>query len=333
VFAIFTNLSNVATAMTMFHEHMLVPIELAGQRLDKVAAQMFDDFSRAELARFIESGDLKVDGQCLKGKHKLLGGERLELEVERANREAWDEAEPIELDLIYEDEHLLVINKPAGLVVHPGAGNRSGTLVNGLLHYRAELAQLPRAGVVHRLDKDTSGIMVVAASARGFRRLTSAIQAREIHRAYVAVSEGRMVAGADIAKPIGRDPHVRTRQAVRDDGKPAFTSVRVLERYRIHTLVKAELESGRTHQIRVHMQSIGHPLVGDSRYGARGKVPTGASQETLDCIRAFKRQALHAEQLCFLHPESDSEMTFTAPWPVDFAELVDVLRQDAVDRE
>jgi 23S rRNA pseudouridine1911/1915/1917 synthase len=314
--------------MTMIREQNHVPFELAGQRLDKVAAQLFDNFSRAELARYIGTGALVADGEHLKAKYKVLGGELLELEVERISPEAWDAAEPIALDVLYEDEHLLIINKPVGLVVHPGAGNRAGTLVNGLLHYRPALGELPRAGVVHRLDKDTSGIMVVAASGLGFKELSAAIQTRQVHRAYSAVCEGRMVAGLDIAKAIGRDPHVRTRQAVRDDGKAAFTAIRVVQRFRAQTLVSARLESGRTHQIRVHMQSIGHPLLGDSRYGARARVPLAASSETLDCIRGFKRQALHARELRFVHPGNGENVEFRAPWPADFSTLVDVLRAD-----
>lgn len=314
--------------MTLICEQNFVPLELAGERLDKVAAQLFDRFSRAELARYIAAGHLKVDGQMYKAKAKVLGGELLELQVEHESRESWDEAEAIALDVVYEDEHVLVINKPAGLVVHPGAGNRTGTLVNGLLHYRPELGGLARAGVVHRLDKDTSGVMVVAASALGFKRLSESISARTVYRAYTAVCEGRLVAGVDIDRPLGRDRHVRTRQAVRDDGKPAYTSVRVVRRFRVHTLVKARLETGRTHQIRVHMQSIGHPLLGDARYGARGRLPVAASSETIETIRGFKRQALHAQELRFGHPDTGEEVSFSAPLPADLSQLIEILRLD-----
>lgn len=305
-----------------------VPAELAGARLDKAAAELFADFSRAELTRWINAGQLTVDGGTCKPKSKLVGGELLELQAERQIREAWHQAESLPLDLLYEDEHLVVLNKPAGLVVHPGAGNPAGTLVNALLGYRAELGNLPRAGVVHRLDKDTSGVMVVAASDVAQLRLTRMIAARRIDRFYVAVCEGRMVGGQDIDKPIGRDPHVRTRQAVREDGKPALTEVRVRERYRSHTLVDAKLHTGRTHQIRVHMSSIGYPLVGDRRYGARGKVPQGAAPQLIELIHSFPRQALHAWRLCFEHPVTLAEVDIEAPWPEDFAQLVEGLQSD-----
>ena len=212
--------------------------------------------------------------------------------------------------------------------MHPGAGNPAGTLVNGLLHYKPSLGELPRAGVVHRLDKDTSGVMVVAASQLAQVRLTRMIQAREVHRLYVCVCEGRMVAGQDVDRPIGRHLTVRTRQAIREDGKPAFTEFRVRERYRAHTLVDARLQTGRTHQIRVHAQSIGYPLVGDKRYGARGRLPPGASQALTQCVKNVSRQALHAWQLEFAHPVTEARMSFEAPWAPDFAALVEALRDD-----
>jgi 23S rRNA pseudouridine1911/1915/1917 synthase len=315
--------------MSSININMVVPAEHAGERLDRVAAQLFTDFSRMELARWISAGELTVDGNALKPKSKLHGGETLALSAKREQREAWQEPQAIELNVLYEDEHLLVINKPEGLVVHPGAGNPSGTLVNGLLHYRPELTRLPRAGVVHRLDKDTSGVMVVAASEISQLKLTRMIQSRKVRRRYACVCEGRMVSGQDVDKPIGRDPHVRTRQAVRDDGKTAFTEFRVRERFRAHTLVDAKLHTGRTHQIRVHLQSIGYPLVGDRRYGARGRLPQGSEPELITLVQNFSRQALHAWYLSFVHPFSDEELTFEAPWAADFDALVKGLRTDA----
>ncbi len=315
--------------MDPIEQDAVVPAEYAGERLDWIAAQLFSDYSRAQLTRWISSGELTVDGREVKPKTKLVGGEQLALVADAPLRESWDDAEALSLNLLFEDEHVLVINKPAGLVVHPGAGNPSGTLVNGLLHHRPELAHLPRAGVVHRLDKDTSGVMVVAASQPALQALTRMIANREFERIYVAVCEGRMVAGKDIDAPIGRDPHVRTRQAVREDGKPALTEVRVRERYRSHTLVEAKLHTGRTHQIRVHMQSIGYPLVGDRRYGARGKVPPGAEPALIERLHGFPRQALHAEELGFVHPVAEEWLEFVAPWPADFADLVEALRDDA----
>ena len=315
--------------MDRINEQTVVPAEYAGERLDRTAAALFSDYSRAELTRWIGAGELTVDGQVAKAKAKVRGGETLCLLAARQVREAWQEAQPIALDIVYEDDHVLIVNKPAGLVVHPGAGNPAGTLVNGLLHYRPALGELPRAGVVHPLDKDTSGIMVVAASQTAQVRLTKMIQARQVHRVYACVCEGRMVAGQDVDRPIGRHPQVRTRQAVREDGKPAQTEFRVRERYRAHTLIDAKLHTGRTHQIRVHAQSIGYPLVGDKRYGARGRLPAGASADLAACIQAFGRQALHAWQLEFMHPVEETRIAFEAPWAQDFARLVDALRHDA----
>ncbi len=312
------------------HEAIVdVPPELAGQRLDKVAAQLFPDFSRTELTRWISAGSLRVDGVPAKPKVKLAGGERLELRAALEPREDWRSAEALPLNVLFEDDDVLVLDKPAGLVVHPGAGNASGTLVNALLHHRPALAALPRAGVVHRLDKDTSGVMVVAASPAAQRALTRQIAERAVHRCYVCLAEGRMVAGMNVDKPIGRDPHVRTRQAVRDDGKPAYTELRVLERLRAHTLVEAVLGTGRTHQIRVHMQSVGYPLVGDKRYGARGRVPPGAAPALIEALHGFGRQALHAWQLEFTHPVRETELLrFDAPLPDDFERLLTQLRDD-----
>ncbi len=315
--------------MSRIDQDVEVPSSLAGERFDWIAAQLFADFSRAQLSRWISSGELTVDGAQLKPKVRLSGGETLALHANMPRKASWDAAEALVLDVLYEDDSVLVINKPAGLVVHPGAGNLEGTLVNGLLHRRPELAHLARAGVVHRLDKDTSGVMVVAASPAAQLKLTKMIAAREFERTYVAVCEGRMVAGQDIDQPIGRDPKVRTRQAVREDGKPAQTSVRVRERFRSHTLIEARLHTGRTHQIRVHLQSIGYPLVGDRRYGARGRVPPGASAELIATLHGFARQALHAETLGFVHPEREEWLEFEAPWPEDFSNLVDQLRDDA----
>jgi 23S rRNA pseudouridine1911/1915/1917 synthase len=300
-----------------------------------VAAILFDEFSRALLTRWMSEGALTVDGLVVKPKTKLIGGERLALDAQAAPVEDWASAQPIEFSVLYEDEDLLVIDKPAGLVVHPGAGNPDGTLVNGLLAHRPALAGLPRAGIVHRLDKETSGLLVVAASLQAHTQLVRDLQARAIERRYLAVSEGRMVAGRDIDAPIGRDPRSRVRQAVREDGKPALTRVRVQERYRVHTLIEAQLATGRTHQIRVHLASIGYPLVGDRRYGARGRLPPGADADLIECLRTFPRQALHAWVLGLNHPASGEPLEFTAPIPGDLTQLIEALRADqaAHDRE
>jgi 23S rRNA pseudouridine1911/1915/1917 synthase len=305
-----------------------VPPELGGERVDKAAAVLFDEFSRATLAVWIGSGALTVNGRQVKPKLRLTGGERLEVDAVLLPKEDWATAQALEFRVLHEDEDLLVIGKPAGLVVHPGAGNRDGTLVNGLLAHRPDLDRLPRAGIVHRLDKDTSGLMVVAGSPTAHRQLVRALEARLIERRYLAVTEGRMVGGRVVDAPIGRDPQQRTRQKVRPDGKPARTSVRVRERFRVHTLVEAQLATGRTHQIRVHLASIGFPLVGDRRYGARGRVPPAASAELVDRLQSFPRQALHAWRLDFAHPVSNLPLSFTDPMPEDMTELVEALRQD-----
>lgn len=314
--------------MATLIRQLIVPAEYAGQRLDKVAATLLDEFSRVEVSKWIKEGSLTLDGQIVLPKLKLKGGETLALDAERTQREAWQEAQAIELDIVYQDEDVLVINKPVGLVVHPGAGNPSGTLVNGLLHHKAELSSLPRAGIVHRLDKDTSGLMVVAGSPAAFTVLTAAVAERTMTRQYLAICEGRMISGQDIDLPIGRDPQSRTRQAVREDGKPAFTEVRVEERFRVHTLVRAKLQTGRTHQIRVHMAHVGHPLVGDTRYGAKRRLPAGGSEALTTRLRQFPRQALHARGLGFRHPISNEWLDFVVDLPPDMSELVELLRDD-----
>ena len=306
-----------------------VPPEWAGERVDKAAAALFAEFSRSELNFWLKSGELTLDGQACKPKTKLVGGELLSLHARPRERESWESAQQLDFSIVFEDEHIIVIDKPAGLVVHPGAGNPDGTLVNGLLHHREALKLLPRAGVVHRLDKDTSGLMVVAASQLGLQRLSEQVREKSMHRKYLAIAEGRMVAGQDVDAPIGRHPQQRTRQAIRDDGKPAQTRFRVEQRFRAHTLVAAELFTGRTHQIRVHLQSIGYPLVGDSRYGARRRLPAGANPELVALLQHFPRQALHAYELTFQHPEDFASVAFETPMPEDMQQLVEALAVDA----
>ena len=308
-----------------------VPAELAGMRIDRAAAALFDEFSRALLSQWIQQGALTVDGAVVKPKARLHGGETLVLDAELTPREEWSAADPVAFSVIHRDAHLLVVDKPAGVVVHPGAGNARGTLVNGLLHEFPELAVLPRAGIVHRLDKDTSGLMLVARTTEAQHALGRLLGRREVSRRYLAVVEGVLDAGTDIDAPIGRDPLRRTRQAVRLDGRAALTRVRVLERFRAHTLIEAILETGRTHQIRVHLASVRHPLVGDSRYGARRRVPASASDRTLAMLRSFSRQALHAWQLRFMHPVSGREVKLRADPPDDLQALIEVLRGDAED--
>lgn len=306
-----------------------VPLAKAGGRVDQVAAALFVDYSRVLLKGWIEQGALRVDGAQVKPRTRLLGGETLTLRATLTEREDWQLAQAIPFEVIYEDDWVLVINKPAGLVVHPGAGNRDGTLVNGLLEYRRDLSLLPRAGIVHRLDKDTSGLMLVAASLPAHGRLVEQLAARTVSRIYQALVEGVMVAGREINLPIGRHPQQRTRQAVREDGREALTRVRVLKRFRAHSHIEAQLATGRTHQIRVHMSAIGHPLLGDRRYGARGRLPRGAQPEVVQAIQQFPRQALHACTLGFQHPGTDEWMEFTTPLPADMQQMLTILAEDA----
>ncbi len=312
--------------MATIEQEFKVPSIHAGKRLDKVAAELFSDYSRAYLSRCIETGDLLVDGARFKGRTKLKGGECLTLTATPQRGEAWDEPQAVDFEIVYEDEHLLVVDKPAGLVVHPGAGNRDRTLVNGLLLVHPGQAALPRAGIVHRLDKDTSGLLMVARDTVAQGKLSAMIGQREVRRIYLGVAEGHMIAGQDVDAPIARDRKNRTKQAIDEEGKPALTRIRVAEKFASHTLIEAQLETGRTHQIRVHMQSIGHPLVGDRRYGARGVLPTGATPELVEVIRQFKRQALHASRLQFTHPFTNQPLVLEAPLPQDLSELRTHLR-------
>ena len=306
----------------------IVPEEFNGRRLDWVATQLLDDrdddapvVSRSELTRWIRDGLVSLDGRPVKPKTPVATGQRIRLCAERPPRFDWSAAEELEFRLVYEDASILVVDKPAGLVVHPGAGNPRGTLVNGLLRHRPALADLPRAGLMQRLDKDTSGLMVVATNERSLKRLVEDMQARRIGRTYKAVAEGVLAADRRIDLPVGRDPRNRLRQTVRDDGRPAVTHVAVVTRLAAHTLVEARLETGRTHQIRVHMAAIGHPLVGDTRYGARRVVPPCASEAARSIVRDFPRQALHACKLTFLHPDRDEELTFDSEPPGDMQRL------------
>jgi 23S rRNA pseudouridine1911/1915/1917 synthase len=315
--------------MTTIRHEAEVPLGAAGRRFDQALAEMFPDYSRSRLSGWIKDGAVTLDGQRVASRQLLRGGERVRIEVE-LELEVTSAPQAIALDIVYEDEHLLVLNKPAGLVVHPGAGNSAGTLLNGLLHHDPQLAELPRAGIVHRLDKDTSGLMVVARTLPACTALIDLLSRHEVVRQYEAVVMGTMVAGGTVDEPIGRSMGDRLRQAVRDeeDGKRAVTHYRLRERFRAHSLLQCQLETGRTHQIRVHMAHIGHPLVGDPLYGGGLKLPKGASEELTATLRGFRRQALHAEKLSFVHPVSGEELSFSAERPVDQRELIEALRTD-----
>lgn len=306
---------------------MAVPDELAGLRLDRALAKMFPDFSRSRLKSWLVAGAVLVDGESRRPKDRVDGGEQVELTIvtELAVRSA---PEPISLDVVFEDDDLLVINKQAGLVVHPGAGNPTGTLMNGLLHHSPALAELPRAGIIHRLDKDTTGLMMVGKTLAAHTALTRALAEREVSRHYVAVCRGVLTGGGKIDEPIGRHPVDRTRMTIRQDGRPAVTHFTVRERYRAHSFVDVKLDTGRTHQIRVHFAHRRHALLGDGVYGGRLGLPAGATAALIDELRGFKRQALHAAQLKLLHPVSGDELVLDAAIPEDFAHLLDVLRTD-----
>src|SRR5690242_12517990 len=309
-----------------------VPPEAAGRRFDQVLAALFPDYSRSRLSSWIKSGAARLDGATVAPRQLLRGGESVELAV---TDESLVSAlpEPIGLDVVYEDDDLLVIDKPPGLVVHPGAGNPRGTLQNALLHHDPQLVNVPRAGIVHRLDKDTSGLLVVARTLRAHAALVAMLGRREIHRRYAAIVNGVPVAGGTVDAPLDRHPTDRLRRAVREGGRPARTHYRVRERFRAHALLQCELESGRTHQIRVHMVHAGFPLVGDPLYGGGLKLPRAASAGLVDALRAFKRQALHAEHLEFAHPVSGGTMRFEAEPPQDFRELLTALRDDSAQAE
>ena len=304
-----------------------VPDEAAGRRFDAVVAELFPEYSRSRLSAWIKSGDVLLAGEPARPRDPVRGGETVTL---AAVAEVQTEAVPedIPLDILYEDADLFVLDKPAGLVVHPGAGNPAGTLVNALLHRDPALALLPRAGIVHRLDKDTSGVMVVARTLPAHTGLVAQLAAREVRRQYLAGGGGAL--GSAGAPPRGnrRPPRDRLRMAVREDGKDAVTHFRLRERFRAHTALECRLETGRTHQIRVHMQHLRHPIVGDPLYGGPLKLPKGATETLAAQLRGFKRQALHAETLEFTHPVSGEPVSVTAPVPADLVELLRALRED-----
>lgn len=309
------------------HRSATVPPEAAGNRLDLALARIFPEFSRSRLQQWIKAGEVRVDGCVLKPRDKLVGGERIEL---AGVMETLGEVEPeaIELDIVFEDDSLLVLNKPAGRVVHPGAGNQAGTIQNALLHHAPALAAIPRAGLVHRLDKDTSGLMVIAKTLTAHKLLVEQLQARTVGREYLALVSGSFTAGGRVEAPIGRHPRDRTRMGVSESGRPAVTHYRIAERFQAHTLLRVSLETGRTHQIRVHMAHIGRPLVGDPVYGGRLLLPKGSGDAAREALRGFRRQALHATRLTLTHPASGEEVSWEAPPPPDLAELLEVLRRE-----
>ena len=313
-------------------QEMMIPDELAGLRLDQALAQMFPDYSRNRLKAWLVAGAVLVDGEKRRPKDRIDGGEQVELSIV-AEVAVHSEPEALNLDIVFEDDAMLVVNKPAGLVVHPGAGNPRGTLMNGLLHHAPSLEELPRAGIIHRLDKDTTGLMLVGKTLPAHTALTRALSERDVSRHYLAICPGVLTGGGTIDEPIGRHSADRTKMCVRKDGRPAVTHYTVRERFRAHSLVDVRLETGRTHQIRVHFAHRRRALLGDPVYGGRLALPKGASERLIETLRLFKRQALHAARLKLVHPVSASELEFEAPLPEDLATLIDVLRTDNTQSE
>jgi len=305
-----------------------VPDDFSGLRLDQALAKMFPEFSRSRLKAWLLAGHITVDGESLRPRDPVIGGELVALTA-RSEVSVSVLPEPIVLNVVYEDSSLMIINKPAGLVVHPGAGNRDGTLMNGLLHHAPGLEELPRAGIIHRLDKDTSGLLLVPKTLPVHTALVRQLADREIARHYLAVCVGVLTGGGTIDAPIARHPVDRKRMSVQDSGKPAITHFKVRERFRAHTYVDVRLETGRTHQIRVHFAHRRHALVGDPVYGGRLALPKGAGDRLIEALRRFRRQALHAARLEFVHPDSGERVSFEAQPPEDFEQLLDALREDA----
>ena len=304
--------------------NIIIPNRMLGNRLDVSLSEMLPDYSRSKITAWIKSGDALINQKIFKPKDKSIGNEIVCLTLNQKQTTDWI-AEKISLNIVYEDEDIIVINKQFGLVTHPGAGNWSGTLANALLYYDLNLSKLDRAGIVHRLDKNTSGLMVIARNEKSQKYLTEQLQSHLVDREYSAIVYGHMIAGGTVDEPIGRDSKDRVKQAVSESGKEAVTHYRAIDRFKSHTHVKAILETGRTHQIRVHLSHVGHSLVGDPMYGGRVRFPKKASEELKEALLNFKRQALHSKKLTLSHPISGEVMSWKAPLPDDMLKLLEVL--------
>ncbi len=309
----------------------VIPEEMSGKRLDQALAKLLPEHSRARLQGWIRDGYVLIDKKKMRPRDKIQGGEQVEIQAE-IEVQVSASPENIPLEIIFEDEYLIIINKPAGLIVHPGAGNPQHTLMNALLHHDQKLDQIPRAGIVHRLDKDTSGLLVIARTPQSHTSLVKQLQTRDMHREYVTIVSGVMTAGGTIDQPIGRHPKHRTRMAIVKNGRTAITHYRIIRKYRHHTQLQVNLETGRTHQIRVHMTWYHHPIIGDPVYGAKKQLVKGMDSNLANIVTAFPRQALHARAIQLLHPHSDELMTWEAPIPEDITELIDSLKLDAIQQ-
>lgn len=307
--------------ITAIHLKAELALDASGKRVDQALADTFPEHSRSRLKTWIEQGQVLIDGQKKRPKDRVMGGEKVEISAEIEKKIDWS-PEPLPLNIVYEDTEILVLNKPANCVVHPAAGNNNGTLVNALLHYLPDLNKLPRAGIVHRLDKDTTGLLVVAKTLEAHSDLIKQLQARTIARTYEAIVQGVMTAGGSIDAPLDRHPKDRKRRAVVEGGKPAITHYRVIKRFKAHTHVRLQLETGRTHQIRVHLAYISYPIVGDKVYGGRLRFPAEATQSLRDALTQFPRQALHAKELGLVHPKTKQALSWEAPLPTDMQALL-----------
>jgi 23S rRNA pseudouridine1911/1915/1917 synthase len=307
--------------------HLQFPPELSGRRLDQALAALLPQYSRTRIQRWIEEGAVRVNGLPPRARDVVVGGEAATVEA-RLVEETAIAAEKLPLDIVHQDPAIIVLDKPPGVVVHPGAGNREHTLQNALLAHDPKLRRVPRAGLVHRIDKDTSGLLVVARTIEAQTALVAALAAHEVEREYLALCTGAMTGGGTVDEPIGRHRTQRIKMAVRSDGRAAVTHYRIEKRFRAHTLARVRLETGRTHQIRVHLAHVGYPIVGDPVYGGRRRIPAGATPELLAALGAFKRQALHAARLSFVHPKSGKSVSFDAPLPADFHQLLGALERD-----
>ncbi len=314
--------------MALYRKKLRLADSEIGERLDSALARQLTDVSRTQLTKWIRDGSITVAGHTVKPNYRLNGGEVIEVAGEFQPRQDWETAVDLSVKVVFEDADILVIDKSSGLVVHPGAATVAPTLANGLLSMRPSLSELPRVGIVHRLDKDTTGLMVIAASELARVRLVEALSKRAVSRSYVAVVNGHVRERRVIDLPIGRSSRDRTRQTVRHDGRNATTMLTPIANFRAHALVNAELQTGRTHQIRVHAARIGLPIVGDKKYGIKSTVPDGSTPQLRSMLVNFPRQALHARRLSFNHPRSGEPMTFNSPLPTDLCELVQVLRKD-----